>query len=59
MLTILILLVALWLGWKLIKFSFWLLGVIAICLIGAFFLKVLIIPAIAIFGRACFSGLRG
>ena len=37
----------------------WLLGVIAICLIGAFFLTVLIIPAIAIFGLACFSGLRG
>ncbi len=44
--SLLIGLLVIWLLWKLLKFSFWLLGVLIIVALIGFFVKALLIPAI-------------
>lgn len=48
--SLLIAIIVLWLLWKLFKFSLWLLGVFVLLAIGAFFIKVLLIPALVVIG---------
>ena len=48
--SLLIAIIVLWLLWKLFKFSLWLLGVFVLLAIGAFFIKVLLIPDLVVIG---------
>lgn len=48
--SLLVAIIVLWLLWKLFKFSLWLLGVFILLAIGAFFIKVLLIPALVVIG---------
>lgn len=45
---LLISIVVLWLLWKLLKFSFWLLGVVILVAIAGFVVKALLIPAVIV-----------
>lgn len=55
--SILIALVAIWLLWKLLKFSFWLLGFLIIVALVGFFVKALLIPAIVLIGGGLIYGI--
>lgn len=44
--SLLIGLLVIWLFWKLLKFSFWLLGLLIIVALVGFFVKALLLPAI-------------
>jgi hypothetical protein len=55
--SLLITLVAIWLLWKLLKFSFWLLGFLIVVALVGFFVKALLIPAIVLLGGGLVYGL--
>lgn len=46
--SLLISIAVLWLLWKLLKLSLWVLGVIILVALAAFFVKALLIPAIVV-----------
>ena len=47
---LLITFLVLWILWKLFKFSLWLLWIMILLALAAFFVKVLIIPALVLIG---------
>ena len=49
-------LLVIWLLWKLLKFSFWLLGVLIIVALIGFFVKALLIPAIILIAGGLLYG---
>ncbi|KRM76266.1 hypothetical protein FC35_GL000690 [Limosilactobacillus coleohominis DSM 14060] len=54
--SLLIGLLVVWLLWKLLKFSFWLLGVLIIVALIGFFVKALLIPAIILIAGGLLYG---
>ncbi|HJA46139.1 MAG TPA: hypothetical protein H9792_00010 [Candidatus Limosilactobacillus excrementigallinarum] len=54
--SLLIGLLVIWLLWKLLKFSFWLLGVLIIVALIGFFVKTLLIPAIILIAGGLLYG---
>ncbi|WP_040455524.1 hypothetical protein [Limosilactobacillus coleohominis] len=54
--SLLIGLLVIWLLWKLLKFSFWLLGVLIIVALIGFFVKALLIPAIILIAGGLLYG---
>lgn len=54
--SLLIGLLVIWLLWKLLKFSFWLLGVLIIVALIGFFVKALLIPAIILIADGLLYG---
>ena len=55
--SLLITILIIWLLWKLLKFSFWLLGLLLIVALVGFFVKALLIPAVIILGGGLLYGL--
>jgi hypothetical protein len=55
--SLLIAILIIWLLWKLLKFSFWLLGLLLIVALVGFFVKALLIPAVIILGGGLLYGL--
>lgn len=54
--SLLITILVVWLLWKLLKFSFWLLGFLLIVALVGFFIKALLIPAIILLGGGLLYG---
>lgn len=55
--SLLITILIIWLLWKILKFSFWLLGLLLIVALVGFFVKALLIPAVIILGGRLLYGL--
>ncbi len=55
--SLLITILIIWLLWKILKFSFWLLGLLLIVALVGFFVKALLIPAVIILGGGLLYGL--
>ena len=55
--SLLITILIIWLLWKLLKFSFWLLGLLLIVALVGFFVKAPLIPAVIILGGGLLYGL--
>lgn len=55
--SLLITILVIWLLWKLLKFSFWLLGLLLIVALVGFFVKALLIPAMVLLGGGLLYGL--
>ena len=55
--SLLITILIIWLLWKLLKFSFWLLGLLLIVALVGFFVKALLIPEVIILGGGLLYGL--